>query len=147
MKILPEAGVVVLVATWEAYDWTHQVEQLHSMLRKGQSLVVLGQYPRVGVNPLRENMGVVKRKTGTSDYAMIKTPLSRAVVKWAEEKENVAIVDLWRDEDFPDWPFYDDTLMYYDDNHLNIYGSEKYFVVSRERLDLALREVLGRIVK
>lgn len=147
MKILPEADVVVLVATWEAYDWTHQVEQLHSMLRKGQSLVVLGQYPRVGVNPLRENMGVVKRKTGTLNYAMIKTPLSRAVVKWAEEKENVAIVDLWRNEDFPDWPFYNDTLMYYDDNHLNIYGSEKYFVVSRERLDSALREVLGRIVK
>lgn len=125
MALVPKVGVILLSATWDAYDWALNVKLLCDRMRDNQALLVLVQYPTALRGPLRENMGMIKRKKGTSDYAMIKTPLSRAVVKLAEEKENVAIVDLWRDADFPDWPFYNDTLMYYDNFHLNIYGSEK----------------------
>lgn len=147
MALVPKVDVILLSATWDAYDWTPNVKLLCDRMRDNQALLVLVQYPTALRNLLRENMGVIKRKKRTSDCAMIKTPLSRSVVKLADEKENVAIVDLWRDADFPDWPFYNDTLMYYDDFHLNFYGSEKYFVASKERLDSALREALGRIVK
>lgn len=143
MALVPNADVVVVAATWDKFDWSENVKQLYSKLRADQALIVLTRYPSTKGDPLRRNLGIIKRKGDKEGYVMIKRSLRPGVEVLAEQERNVAVVNLWRDEDFPDWPFYNDTLMYYDGGHLNVYGSEKYFEKSGKRMEEALQSVFA----
>lgn len=141
LALLPEVDVVLLSTTWDAGDWSEYVEKLHAMMRPNQALVVLRQYAVASCNPLRVYWDVVKHRDVDVSIAEVRPPLGEGVQALARREKNVAVVDLWRNRDFPDWPFCNDTLMYYDEGHLNVYGSEKYFEESGHRLAEVLHEV------
>lgn len=143
LQIVPQVDAVVIASRPDEIDYTANVKTLRSLMRKEAPLLLLQPYLVSLIDIVRENGGVLKPKDGAKFFEKVKESWSEGVKEYAQREKNVAMVNLWRDEDFPDWPFCNDTLMYYDGGHLNIYGSEKYFEKTGERMEEALQSVFA----
>ena len=94
-------------------------------MKNDKKLIIINSFPTLEeVNILKVNKGYInkigklqKDNRDSLDILMIK--------KLANEYKNVFYYDLSKKHFFDNAPFYNDTLIYYDSNHLNHYGSTK----------------------
>jgi len=91
-------------------------------LRPNQSLIIINTFPIIDRNPARVNKSIVKYtdyKFRVSD----KSGNKKLIKEIASEFDNVYYYDLSKSKVFSSPPFYKDTLTYYDQNHINMYGA------------------------
>ncbi|TCK84910.1 acyltransferase family protein [Albibacterium bauzanense] len=110
-------------------------------LRSNQSLIILNTFPIIGRNPVRVNKSIVKStdfKFQVSDRSRNKELIEEIVNKY----DNVYYYDLSKSKVFNSPPFYKDTLMYYDQSHLNVYGA----VEMAKDLDADFMTLLDKLI-
>ena len=94
-------------------------------MKQNKKLLIINSFPTLeDVNILKINKGYInkigKLEKNTSDsLSFLK------IRQLASESKNVLVYDLSKSQLFKNAPFYKDTLIYYDSNHLNHYGSLK----------------------
>ena len=100
------------------------VNHLTSLIRKNQKLVLINGFPTLDSNPIRMNHSFVK----TSNHEFQVMPKNRnaeIIHQIMKGKENVYYYDINKSKLFRKAPYINDTIMYYDNVHINTFGSEK----------------------
>jgi len=118
------------------------LENLAKNLRTNQKLVIFITVPTYSTNPLRLNKDIRKDSTKTFEQRLFNIENERIIQEVAKKHKNVYVYDLSKSEVFNDSPFYQDTLMYYDHSHLNLYGSLALARNEEERFEHFLQQVL-----
>lgn len=120
---IENAKIIMLICT--KYDRIPSeekvVENLANSLRDDQKLIIFNSFPKLDKNPIRINKGIIKKKT--VKYTLKQESIPLELKQIINEKENVFSFDLNVYNSFYKEPFYKDTVMYYDEGHLNKYGS------------------------
>ena len=100
------------------------VRSLATNVRSNQSLVLIGTFPTVSKNPLKKNNAVFR--INDSHNPIKKNMTSRNKLKnIASTYPNVYYFDISQSKIFEDAPYINDTVAYYDAEHINHYGSLK----------------------
>jgi len=110
-------------------------------LRSDQSLIILNTFPVIDRNPVRLNRSIVK----STDYKYQVSDRSsnmELIENIASEFDNVYYYDLSKSKVFNSPPFYRDTLTYYDQNHINMYGA----IEMAKDLDADFMTLLNRLI-
>ncbi len=120
------ASSEVIIISADSFDEYHSVtkavDSLAKALKPNQQLVLINSYPIVDRNPVRINHGFVKN----SDYKFKVTPNTHSlhtIDSIARVNKNVLIWDISKASIYNDAPYYKDTLIYYDDRHINRRGA------------------------
>ncbi|WP_185229367.1 hypothetical protein [Elizabethkingia meningoseptica] len=98
------------------------VEYIIKSLRPDQKFILIKTFPILDKNPLRINRGVTKN----SDYKfkiLNKVSNDKAVEELKLKYPNIIILDLSKSSVFRKAPYIRDTLIYYDDRHINRKGA------------------------
>lgn len=98
------------------------LDKFASSLNKNQKLIVFITVPSYNSDPMRMNRGIIKK----SEYKFERRSdeeNKKIIQEVCNKYPNVYLYDLSKSEVFADGPFYQDTLMYYDKSHLNLYGA------------------------
>lgn len=117
---------LVIIAVNNFNEFNIPIKQLADrLLKQNKKLLIINSFPTLeDVNILKINKGYInkigKLEKNTSDsLSFLK------IRQLASESKNVLVYDLSKSQLFKNAPFYKDTLIYYDSNHLNHYGSLK----------------------
>ena len=125
--LISKSRIIVLVKNWsgETAYFRSVVQKLIAKLRTNQHLILISDYPKLDENPVRKYRSVVK-KTGFR-LEKIKFPIMPyGVQEIIDKNPNVHYLDIKNKQFFKNAPYYNDTLMYYDEGHLNHFGSVQY---------------------
>src|SRR5690606_20392903 len=87
-------------------------------LRPNQSLIILNTFPIIDRNPVKVNRSIVK-STDYNFQVSDRSENKKLIEEIASELDNVYYYDLSKSKVFNSLPFYKDTLMYYDQAHIN----------------------------
>lgn len=120
-----ESSEVIIISADSFNEYpsvTKAVDSLAKTLKPNQKLVLINSYPILDRNPVRINHGFVKN----SDYKFKVTPNNHSlhtIDSIALVNKNVLIWDISKASIYKDAPYYKDTLIYYDDRHINRRGA------------------------
>ncbi len=109
-----------------------------SGLKPWQRFIFLADVPMLDKNPLHANRGITY-KGNKVNYEFIK--LEDTVLNVLKNYRNAQYLDLSSDwvKQIPTYPYYKDTIMYYDGGHLNKYGSLTYEKITAPKMAEALK--------
>ncbi|MFZ4861521.1 acyltransferase family protein [Sphingobacterium sp. Mn56C] len=98
------------------------LNNLASNLRQDQSLILVKTFKTITKNPVRVNQGYVKN---SSEKFLAQDRRKNAITldSIAALHKNVYSIDLSDSNVYQDFPYYRDTLLYYDANHINQRGA------------------------
>lgn len=118
--------IIILIKYWPGpADFKLAYNYLYKKMTSDQSLIILSDIPHIGKNPVREYKSLLKPDEFKSQI-ISKPNFDEEVLAFAKNKENVHFLDLFDKKFFADAPYYNDTLMYIDESHINLYGSKEY---------------------
>lgn len=132
---IPKADIIILQFAGDGQKWSEGLKTLLSEMREEQKLIVLEDFPALDKNPVRINKDIIKRKDIEQKYTLVRNKISKNILNIIKSDPRAKYVDLTKNEVFENAPFYNDTLMYYDKGHLNVYGS-KVYAMKTERIFL-----------
>ncbi|MCC8034731.1 MAG: acyltransferase [Rikenellaceae bacterium] len=118
-------------------------------LRTDQAVILFSDFPRIDKNPVRINRNFIKNQSRRNVYTKIYGRPGQEILRAVESRPNAFFADFTGSDIFRAAPFYNDTLMYYDNDHLNFYGSIKYSEASEQEFILyldAAREYIESVV-
>lgn len=99
------------------------ISGLARKLRPNQKLILIGTFPTLNFNPIKVKTSVL-RKIGSIQVKF--HPESRAVLrKIASENSNTYYYDISKSDVYKTAPYINDTVAYYNADHINNYGSLK----------------------
>jgi hypothetical protein len=124
-SLILHSDIIIIIRQWHrSYDFSSQIEYLENTITAKQKLVFLTDYPNLRVNPVRNYLSLTKPQYFKREE--LKQPkMDLIVLKSIKKNHNMYLLNIKDDEFFKEAPFYNDTLMFYDDKHINSYGSEK----------------------
>lgn len=97
-------------------------------LKPDQKLIILSDFPTVNLNPSRINRS--QKKITNYKFEIIQPLLNNELLEIINSNPNVHLLDLTQTDGykktFVDAPFHNDSLIYYDEFHINSYGSAAY---------------------
>lgn len=124
-QLIDSSDVIIISADSfdEYHSVTSAVDSLAKSLKPHQKLVLINSYPIMDRNPVRINHGYVKNsnykfKLHANEHSF------RTIDSIARVNKNVYIWDISKASIYNDAPYYRDTLIYYDDRHINRRGAE-----------------------
>ena len=68
--------------------------------------------------------------------------ISKDIIEFLKNEPRTHLYNINNSDYFNNAPFYNDTLMYYDENHINFYGSQKLAIYEGEKISNFLKELL-----
>lgn len=120
-----QSDIIIIIRHWHKhYEFIEGLRTLYEKLENHQSLIILSDFPAVDKNPVREYKSL-KKPTDFTPKTVTIPHLSKDVLDFINTKSNVYYLDIQDDDFFKEAPFFNDTLMYYDESHINFYGAEK----------------------
>lgn len=134
IKEFEEADIVFLTFfSKEGARWVKYLEKVVENIKPDQKLLLISDYPVIDKNPVRSNKDFIKNRTLSITYKKEFNKMPGNIIELFSKKDNLKFIDLSvNDSFFVDAPFYNDTLMYYDNTHLNKYGSIKYAEINEK---------------
>lgn len=124
---IARAEVVIFVSAYspEVPSIIPAAEQYFRELSKTKKVVLLKTYPLVSPNPIKINKGFVRKENRENHYTLYPKSLPPALISLAAANPNLRIIDI----DYAHWPgvdmpFKDNKSLYYDERHLNKYGTD-----------------------
>ncbi|WP_418359225.1 acyltransferase family protein [Sphingobacterium detergens] len=132
---IPKADLIIVQFAGTGEKWSFGLKKLLSKMRVDQKLLVLEDFPTLDKNPVRINKDVIKRNDIEQNYTLNRNKISAEILKIIASDSRSKYIDLTKSKVFGNAPFYNDTLMYYDKGHLNLYGS-KVYALDTEKLFL-----------
>ncbi|MGV6945056.1 acyltransferase family protein [Sphingobacterium kyonggiense] len=132
-KELPKSKLIIIQFSSDGKKWKDAIKSFLSKLNTNQRVLVLADFPVIDKNPVKLNKGIVKDLNRKQKYIITKNKIDSELYEIFNNANNVKYVDMSNSKVFMDIPFYNDTLMYYDRGHLNIYGAEKFAIEENDR--------------
>ena len=124
---IQHADVILINFTGSGLNWTPALRKLFSELKFNQKVLVISDYPSLEVNPVRINRSYLKNPDRNYSFKKKQDKIAPELLELINSNDKVRLVRLETQIDFfRDAPFYNDTLIYYDSNHINYIGSLKY---------------------
>ncbi len=126
--LITKAKIIFIIKQWHGdTDYFKDVLQiLINKLKPNQHLVLVSDFPKLDKNPVREYRSFVKTEKFMPQkitFPKIPTGVQELI---NSHEANVHFLDLKNAAFFKNAPYYNDTLMYYDESHINYYGSVHY---------------------
>lgn len=134
--IRPEIdGANIIILQYRDSEELYDVPVLNLLnnLKENQYVVLMSAIPVLDKNPLRMNRSITRDSSKYNSYEIIRETLSEEFIKQINEHPRAFYLDLSDSKVFDDAPFYNDTLMYYDKLHINIYGAKVYAQDTEEK--------------
>ncbi|WP_223584167.1 acyltransferase family protein [Sphingobacterium sp. GVS05A] len=109
--------------------WKDEIQTLSSALENfvkthpNKEIIILSDFPTVDKNPIKINRGFLKKDLMENKYNVFLKTLPMYVEDISEKYNNVRIMNLRYENGTKIVPFNKDTIMYYDEGHLNDYGA------------------------
>ncbi|MDH6355663.1 peptidoglycan/LPS O-acetylase OafA/YrhL [Dysgonomonas sp. PH5-45] len=120
--------VILFCMSWKNADRFTGLPQLIDdfikRLPADQNVIFLEDYPVSEINPLREYRDLVKDATKDYRFRLKTYSIPQNVMDVLNRYHNAHVLNVNDNGFYKDAPFYNDTLMYYDRNHLNRYAAE-----------------------
>lgn len=144
-KNLQEAELIFIAGMW---SYQTQSENFKVALRnffeaatnQGKEVYILPQIRQLAVSPMRarhfQTLGL-PIKVEHTEAASIANAVIRDI---AEDFDNVTYLDFSSNDLFSDAPFYQNNLIYFDEDHLNENGSKLYGKIARDTFYLLRRQ-------
>lgn len=125
---ISRARVIILQFRYRDDGVKHEpaVAELARQLKPDQTLVILSPVPQLDRNPLRVNRALVRDPRRDNRYVVDPCAPSEQLREIVHKYPNVVYLDLTGSPTFADAPFHHDTVIYYDQGHLNRFGTEVY---------------------
>lgn len=145
-KKIKASPIIILATTFErgvADDHLKAFETLKDLLREDQYVILLADFPTLDKNPIRVNRGILKSESKKRDYTLNYDKPPKEIIEYINSHSNFRYLDISKSKAFDNAPYYKDTIMYYDDGHLNELGSLAYADHSGD----CLGEVITGILK
>ena len=123
---MKRSKIIIVSSAWTSKlkSLPYAFQQFITNLRSDQKVIVISDYPTFDKNPLRSNRGIIHKKEKSQVYELRQNKLPDFIID-LKDRDKLIIVNFGESEVFNDAPFYNDTIMYYDKDHLNYYGSSK----------------------
>lgn len=143
-KLIKKSDIIIVVKYWTGNDKNNYfslvLKNLAKKISPDQHVIVVSDFPSLETDPVREYGSIVKPKDfKRKRITFPRTP--KAVTSIIYQHKNFHFLQLRNEEYFRDAPFYNDTLMYYDKNHLNYYGSYNYAKFEGDKVVELLRKI------
>jgi peptidoglycan/LPS O-acetylase OafA/YrhL len=106
--------------------WEKSIENMSTNLKPHQYLIILSDFPSLGKNPVKINRGIIRNDERDNIYNIKRPYPSKEFIEKINSTQSCYFLDLTNSEAFKTIPFCNDTLMYYDDGHLNKFGAQVY---------------------
>ncbi len=127
-ELITRSKIIIVVKNWSGDNndyFSEVLNELISEMSPNQNLILLSDFPSLEINPMRQYKSIVQ-PADFKNHKVIFPKIPQQITDIVEQQANVYIVNLNNQEYFKNAPYYNDTLMYYDENHLNQYGSVNY---------------------
>lgn len=131
--------LIIILFTSDGAKWINSIKLLLNNLKPNQKVIFLADFPVLEKNPVRANKTILKSESKQHNFKVLKNKISDSLLKIILEDKRCKFLDLSNSKVFDDVPFYKDTLMYYDSNHLNIYGSKVYGLETEDKFMEAIK--------
>lgn len=133
-KEIEKRKIILVVKSW-GRDLPYLNGGLVQLIRNNpeKKFIILEDFPSLDKNPIRVNRGIIRNKSISDTIEVSKRKIPEKWAKIFNELPNATILDLTEVELFDDIPYYNDTVFYYDQDHLNKFGSEKYGKLAEKR--------------
>lgn len=124
---------VIIIKSW-GRELPYFNESLIELFRSNpnKNFILLEDFPTLSKNPIRINRGFI-RKSNPTEIEVIERKIPVQLTTQLKEYSNLFILDLTKSDLFEQTPYYRDTVFYYDQDHLNKYGSEKYAEINEDK--------------
>lgn len=123
IKEIDIADVVIVMVYGNGQKWIVNLENLVKMPNK--KILFIKDYPHLDIDPVRVNRDYIKNKN--YHYIIEKFSVPKPIRKLSITHKNFKIVEFTNEKFFfRDAPFFNDTIIYSDQDHLNYYGSQRY---------------------
>ncbi|MFB5944695.1 acyltransferase family protein [Albibacterium profundi] len=134
-KKMKQSKIIFFAKAWrfEIPSLGEALENIIMELDTNQHVIILSDFPEVNASPIRVNRSITKNRDNPFAWIVSTYLPSEDIFELVRKYENVHYLDLSHSPVFSNTPYYKDTIMYYDDDHLNRYGSEEYALSSEEK--------------
>jgi len=129
---IPKSKLIILQFSDDGDKWQDGLKCLLKTMRADQRLIVLSDFPKLDKNPVRINRNITKNKLNET-YIVTKRDVSKNILSIINSDTRAKFLDLSDSNVFDEAPFNRDTLMYYDQGHLNEYGAKKYAIDTEKK--------------
>lgn len=147
-KKIPHSPIIIIGTTFKDSRNAQLITSLDSLsnvlLKNNQHIILFSDFPVLKVNPIRKNRTILKSR---SQYTKLEKEYNKPPIEIMElvnSKENIHYLDLSGSEAFSNAPFYNDTIMYYDKDHINKYGSIIFAKYSGSEFGELIKGILNR---
>lgn len=125
--LITKSRIIFIVKHWQGDNayFKDVLQIVINKLKPNQHLVVVSDFPNLDKNPVRQYRSIVKTEKFIPKKIIFPN-MPFGVQKLIDTYDNVHYLNLRNEKFFKDAPYYNDTLMYYDENHINYYGSIGY---------------------
>lgn len=123
---IKDAKLIILMFHGDGSEWKSQIIDLINNLKNSQKLLVLEDFPTLDKNPVRFNRAIVKDEEIEQVYKLNYNPLNNEIEDLLNSTNKTKYLKLSSSKVFENAPFFQDSLMYYDQGHLNEYGSKVF---------------------
>lgn len=141
-KEISESDVIILQYKFEGDKLMAPIKELIENLRSNQKFILISDFPSIDKHPIRVNRGIVKNKLRNNNYKIQYAYPPTRIIDFMKSRSNCYYLDLSHSKAFNDIPFYNDTVIYYDKGHLNLYGSKIYAKETEKEFMKLFRKIL-----
>ncbi|MGV0753028.1 acyltransferase family protein [Empedobacter brevis] len=127
-NLLTKYNKIFIVRSWGNPERTEgfklMLNELLPKIKDNQKVILISDFPSIDKSPLRLNNGIIKK----SNYQFIKTyhEIPQEIKQFKVGSNKVEYWNITDKDFFNNAPYFNDTIMYYDVNHINKYGSINY---------------------
>lgn len=142
---IKKSDIIFFTCIGDGARWLPQIDSLLQIMHSDQYFVFIQDYPAVDKNPARINRNFIKNKEKEYDYQIYYLQPNPKVVELIKSNDNAYYLSLDSKKTFETIPFYKDTLMYFDQNHLNQFGSIHYAKETEYQFMVTLDSIYHRL--
>ncbi|PZF71427.1 acyltransferase family protein [Taibaiella soli] len=115
-------------------------------LRPDQSFILMSDWPNLFRNPYKANKSIVRKNKETRFQKTVNDEvIDKKLLKAIDSLPNCYYLNISQAEIFKDAPFYHDSLIYCDANHINLYASILYAKETAPQTMKVLNEIFVKM--
>lgn len=145
--LVKQNKIIFIASSWrnkEIKSLASAFEGFAKSLRPDQKLIILANFPSLDKDPIKVNRGIVKVSGADNDYNLKTKIFPSEMRDIANKNPNIFFMD---DVDYSPYrhelPFYNDTVMYYDQHHLNVHGTAFF----SEKIEYSFMKQFNKILE
>lgn len=145
-KALIHTQVIIVATSWS--DKASSAKKAFNdfvieMGKNNKKVVLLNDFPVLDKNPIRVEKSY-KRGVDNNKYKVSYNHISNSIKDLQKKSKAFYFVDVDYENYNLSIPFKNDTIMYYDSNHLNVFGSEVIAHVIEEEFFIKFKQVIDK---